>query len=413
LKLIFSEPNIFGKLLECVSKFVDKVHFEVDQNGVRIKSIDPDDFCYIDLLLKKSFFSNRESYNKTSFGIDVSKFSRFLPSLMSADSLSMTIDENGLVLEAIKKWSARFKINFLEQDPYDLPEPKQFRYESVAEIDASEFSKLVKTASAISNELKLTIDGKRFSIEATSGDYSFIGEPSKAVTIESGEHSISAFVIASYIKTLGGLINKCSKVCIRISENSPVQLDLQYRKDGVFSFVLSTKRRGLSSGKKMDRNGASLPRLTVSRLPEFLLYLAACPAGAETGFLQDAGLETSGGDYARMSQELGLTDHSGGKLRLTKEGEIFTNLLQNNQNQAKSFLHGRAFSRIGAYKVLLDSLKDRSLTPEELFEEINERQKDESNYVIDRQDLSTLLGLAIWCEIIDKKLALYYLKRDE
>lgn len=412
MKLVCSEPQIFGKLFECVSKFVDKVHFDIDENGVRIRSVDPDDFCYIDLWLKNSFFVNHESHPKTSFGIDVTKFSKFLPSITSADTLSLITEGNGLVLEAAKKWTARFKVNFLEQDLYNLPEPKKFKYEASAEIDANEFSKLVNTASAISNEIKFTINGKKVNLAASSGDYSFTGEPSIAFTIENGDKNISSIVIASYIKALGGLINKCSKVRVRISDTSPVQLELQYHDCGVFSFTLSQKRKGISSDNIVDRNGTSLPRLTVTHLPEFLLYLTACPAGEKTKFLQDAGLETSGGDYSRMAQELGLATRFEGKLKLTREGEVFTNLLQNDQGQAKTFLHGRAFSKIASYKVLVNSLREKSLTPEELFEEINGRQKELSAYPIDKQDLSTLLGIAIWCEIVDKKLALYYLKRE-
>ena len=411
MKLVCSEPQIFGKLLECVSKFVDKVHFDIDTNGVRIRSVDPDDFCYIDLLLKNSFFGT-DIRTKMSFGIDVSKFSKFLPTLISADTLSLEIDANGLLLEATKKWKARFKINFLEQDPYDLPEPKKFKHDASAEVDSSEFSKLVNTAAAISNEIKFTISPEKFLIGTSSGDYSFTGEPSKVAILEKVNKSVSSSVIASYIKTLGGLINKCSKIYVRISDNTPVQLDMQYKDIGVFSFVLSHKRKGASSNNVTDRNGTSLPRLTVSRLPEFLLYLTACPSGEETRFLQDAGLETSGGDYSRMAQELGLASRSASKLKLTREGEVFTNLLQNDQGQAKTFLHGRAFAKIAAYKVLVNSLKEKSLTPEELFQEINSHQKNLSMYQIDKQDLSTLLGLAIWCEIIDRKLALYYLKRE-
>ena len=33
---------------------------------------------------------------------------------------------------------------------------------------------------------------------------------------------------------------------------------------------------------------------------------------------------------------------------------------------------------------------------------------DVRKYEIDRQDLTTLLGLAIWCGVVDRKLALYY-----
>lgn len=134
MRFTFAEPEIFGKLFECVSKFVDETHFDINENEMRIRSIDPDDFCYVDLLLRKSFFDPYETTGKLSFGIDVSRFSKFLPSLASAQAISMITNEGGLVLEAAKDWVIQFKINFLEQDPYDLPEPKRFKYEAFADI---------------------------------------------------------------------------------------------------------------------------------------------------------------------------------------------------------------------------------------------------------------------------------------
>ena len=414
MRFTFTEPEVFMKLFECVSKFVDKVHFDISEDGMRVRSIDPDDFCYVDLFLRNSFFKSFQPRQALSFGVDVSKFSKFLPSLVSAHEIAMIVEDNVLALEAVKNWTMQFKVNFLGQDPYDLPEPKKLEYEAFAEIPSKEFSRLVSTASTISNELNFTIKDKQFIMSASSGDYSYLGKPSKVISVENGDsHNVSASVIASYIKTLDGLINKCENVYVRLGNDKPVWLNLKYQDKGDFSFILSHKRKGTRHGKVSDRNGTSLPRLTVTRLPEFLLYLMACPDGEEVRFLHEAGLETSGGDYSRLAQQLNLAERSRGKLKLSKNGEVFANLMQTDQGQAKSFLHALTFSKIISYKVMVDSLKEKALTPEELYQEINKRLEGIAEHSIDRQDLSTLLGLAVWCEVLDKKLAFYYLRKGD
>ena len=52
--------------------------------------------------------------------------------------------------------------------------------------------------------------------------------------------------------------------------------------------------------------------------------------------------------------------------------------------------------------------KKRSMTSDELFRKINNELEKISEHKIDKQDMSTLLGIASWCGIIDRKLALYY-----
>jgi hypothetical protein len=262
--------------------------------------------------------------------------------------------------------------------------------------------------------LTFKITGKNLIISTGSGDYSFSGTPLKPINIDNnGDQIVSASAIASYIKTLTALINKCEKIVVSIGNDKPLRLDLRYQDKGVFSFLLSNKRQNARAHETLDREGTSLPRLTVTKLPELLLYLTACPKGEETRFLQEAGLETSGGDYGRMAQELQLAERLERRLKLSKSGEVFVNLMQNDQNQAKTFLHGLAFSRLESYKAMVDCLKEKALTPEELFLEINKRRNRMSGHSIDRQDLSTLLGLAMYCGILDKKLALYYLKRSD
>jgi hypothetical protein len=412
LNFTFTNPDVFRKFLECVSKFVDKAHFDVCKDGLHIRSIDPDDFCYVEALLRTSFLQRYRPKTKLSFGVDVSKFSKFLPRLASARAISMTVYDEALELEATRNWPMQFRINFLKDDPYDLPEPKRLKYDAFVEIPSKEFSHLINVASTISNELNFTILGKRFIVSARSGDYSYSGEPSTvSKVVNNGAQNVSTSVIANYIKTLDGLINKCETVRVRIGNDKPLQLEFRYQDKGVFSFTLSHKKRSAKQKKVTSRDGSSLPRLTVSRLPEFLLYLKNCPEGEKMGFLREAGLETSGGDYSRMAQKLGMVQSIRGRIKLSGAGDVFVNLMQNNQEQARGFLHTLALSKIKPYKIMMNCLKRKALAPEELYKEINQKLGKKREYSIDRQDFSTLLGLAIWCEIVDKKLALYYLRK--
>lgn len=409
MRLTFSDPIVFRKLFECVSKFIDKAHFDISSESIRVRSIDPHDFCYVDLSLNKSFFKWYQPKPNLSFAVDVSKFSKFLPRLAFADSISMNINEDALEFEAIKKWKMLFRVDMLKEDPFDMPEPKRFSYEAWVDIPTKEFFNVVRAASSISNELVFTIHKDVFSISSAFGDYTFSAELSKLEGIEDkSDQEVSASMIASYINTLGDLIKRCDTVRVWLGNEKPVKLDLIYQDKGVFSFTLSHKRIKTRPKKVKGREGTSLPRLTVTKLPQFLQYLSSCPEGEETRFLVAAGLETSGGDYGRMAKRLELAKRRKGINKLTQKGEIFVNLIQNDLNQAKKFLNMLASKKINAYDVMIKSLKKKPLSPEELYEKINKKLQEEKQHIIDKQDLSTMLGLAIWCGVVDKKLALYY-----
>lgn len=413
MSIVFQEPPISRYIFTTIARFVDKVRFEIGEEALRIKSIDPHDFCYVDLLLLKNFFRSYNITKNQSFSVDISKFRSFLPKISKATQILLNVNNDSIDLVATKNWKMTFRIGFLETDLYNLPEPNKIEYETFAVINAEELSKLVDTGAAISSELIFSIEDKDFIVKSQTGEYSFIGKPSKLLKLKEVNRRIEVSAIASYFASLSPLIRRCDQVQVHLGEGKPIRLDLIYRNKAIFTFVLSHRRRQRRKTVYESREGASLPRLTISKLPEYLLYLSNCPEGETMRRLVSAGLETTGGDYGRMVIKLNLANRSKGKIQITKNGEFFVNLLHNDPKYSKQFLHTLVSAKVDAYNTLLDCLKEKPLAPNEVFAEINRNLREEGKYGIDRQDLSTLLGLAIWCEVVDKKLALYYLKNDE
>lgn len=408
-QIVFQDSSIFRYLFSTIARFVDQVHFEIGSEGIRIKSIDPHDFCYLDLLMLKNFFRDYEVDRDESFGIDISKLRSFLPKISKAKHIAMKVNDNSLDLIASKDWNMIFSIVFLEKDIYNLPEPDRVYYDSYVVLNAKEFSNLVDAASTISSELIFSIEGKDFIIKSNSGDYSFTGNPSQILEFDGKLNKIETFVIASYLSYLTPLIKRCDRIRVQLGNGKPVRFDLMYRDKATFSFILSQRRRKVLRVKIQEsRGGTSLPRLTISKLPEFLLYLSTCTEGESTRVLVAAGLETTGGDYSRMAIKLGLATRRDKRLHITRDGESFINLLKNDPKYSKQFLHKLASSEIEAYEIMLSCLREKPLAPDELFLEINRKLGEARKHRIDKQDLNTLLGLGIWCGIVDRKLALYY-----
>jgi DNA polymerase III sliding clamp (beta) subunit (PCNA family) len=413
MKTTVIESDIFVKSLDVISKFVEKANFCFTENGLRIRSIDEDDFCYVDITLKKVIFENYPFLQK-EFSIDISKFSRLLPKLSRASLLNLEVRDSYIELGIENNLKMAFQVKYLTESYYgSLPEPREIKFDAFVKIESKEFTDLVNTAAAISKELLFTIKQKHFMITAVGGDYSFTGKRIQEIDLPKDIGEISACTLASYLNTIGSLISKCDFVGLWLGNDKPVKLELTYEDKAVFTFYISHKRIKKASEISMDRNGTSLPRLTVTRLPEFLLYLANCPQGEETRFLREAGLETEAGDYSRMAHKLGFIEKFEGKIKLSKSGDIFVNLLQKDPQQAKSFLNNIAVSKIHSYKTMINTLEATPLSPDELFEKLNGMLRNHGGYIIDKQDLTTLLGISIWTEVIDRKLALYYLAKRQ
>ena len=56
MELKIVDVSLFKAIFRGITKFTDVARFDVSNNGIRIRSIDPHDFCYIDIKLQPSFF---------------------------------------------------------------------------------------------------------------------------------------------------------------------------------------------------------------------------------------------------------------------------------------------------------------------------------------------------------------------
>jgi hypothetical protein len=408
------DVDLFKKVFQCLAKFVEKVQCNIDKEGMRIKSIDPHDFCYVDIIFTKNFFNGELPTERLSFGLDISKLSKILSYVIDADRILMRINKEDIEFLIMKNWKIGLKINFLSEGTYNFPEPKKILYDASFEVQPDEFIEIIDKSSAISNELIFTLHGDDFRIQAfsSSHDHHFYAEPVGKLQIW-GKNSqpISVYTIVNYLKALSTLIRECKNVKVWLGNEKPLKIDLIYPDKGVCTFYISPKRGQIKS--KQEKRGTSLPRVAVTKFPDFLTYLANCPNGENLTTLKLVGLETSGGDYTRLGRLLNLVKREGGKVMLTKKGEQFVSIYNKNLTHAKRLLHKNALSKIKLYKLLIKCLKKRPMSLNDLFYEINFMLTERKEKKIDRQDLSTLLGLATWCGIVDRKLALYYFSKSK
>lgn len=405
------DVKIFTDIFRCIVKFVEKIHCDVSRKKFRIRSIDPHDFCYIDIVLNKNFFKTYKVDGKVSFGFDVSKFSKILSGLTKASNIIITLKTGVIEFKTQENWKISYQIQWIDEDPLNLPEPLKLTYNTIIDLPSTEFTKLIKQASNLSNELSISLKQNKLYFTASSIDYSFEAESLKPLKIHSSS-MVSTNVISNYIKTLDSLINRCENVRIFLQKDKPFRLDLSYLDKGKFTFYISHQKLSVRP-KISGRGGTSLPRISMTRFPEFIRFVGKNNDGIEKKLLRMALVETKGGDYTRLGKKLKLVYQYSKKIQLTDKGKEILSLIVNDLENAKLKIHTIALERIPQYKIMIEDLMDRPMTRDEIYKIVNKRLKKEKKYLIDKQDLSTLLGLATWSGALDRQLALYYFGVEE
>lgn len=408
-----SDAILFRKLFQYVTRFIEVAHFDIKKDMIRIRSIDPHEFCYVDIKLYSEFFEEYNAEKELSFAIELSKLSRIL-AVLTAKQIFMRVDEGYINFSTKENWVTMFGVKWLRVDPYILPEPNIFEYEAIANISAEELTDLIQKASAISHEISFSAEvPNKLLVFAIKENYSFTAYPSNSHLQISVKQPVSVSIIADYLKTLTYLISKCESAKLFIGNDKPLRVDLIYGNKGVFSLSFSHKKKEKpKKEEKRDRAGTSLPRISMKLFEKYLIQLSRYPDGADPQILEIANLETKGKDCWRLSDILTLAYKDKGKIKLTPVGEAFASLYEKDRNKAKYFLHMLAKDTIIPYNLMIETL-ETPVSLDELRERINASLEKKAGYKINGQDTSTLLEIAKWCGVLTKKSNLLSFKEQE
>jgi hypothetical protein len=405
-----SDVSAFKSIIQPVTRFSQRAHVEASSKGVRLRSIDPHDFCYVDLHFLPAFFESSDGNGSVEYGLDVSKLGSILQSIPSTSPLQLNFKESQLRLKMKDGGKTFFAVNSLKLDPFDLPEPLKFEYDCSVTISSVQFLNNIKRASAISSEICFTIGDGKFSMSASSGDFSFYTEPEQAIINQKGKSVVSSYVVVGYLRSLTDIISKCENVTIDLNESKPTKLDLHYNKFGKFSFFLSNRKAAENSPTKdkQDRQGLSLPRISITKFPDFLLRITKDPDGVDTETLRLAHVDTAGGDYSRLGHMLGLIETKNKKVLPSPSGEELLRQFQVDQDKGKLELHRIAVQKLPHYKSIMKHLLVHPMPTEEIYDAVNKDLKEMKLPTIAKPDLMTLLAVATWCGSVDRKFSLYY-----
>lgn len=422
MKLKISEVAVFKALFLCVTRFAEIAHFDIQKTGIRIRSIDPHDFCYVDVRLSPSFFEGYVMHeDRFSFGADVGKLKQMLVNVHKDKPLYLEINEGNLQLHLVNKWKTTYKLDWLDTDPYDLPEPLRLEHKVHINIPSEDFFRIIKDASTVSHEICFSALNGKLEASSENQDFSFkskidVGDGISKIDNRakiSRTKPVTAFAIIDYLKTLHELIALCDSVQLGIENELPLRLDISYRGRSSFTFLISNRKLSRTAKQRRRREGMSIPHLSVTKLPEFLEFIETSAEGVDANTLKLAQLETAGGDYTRLATMLDFISKKNGKIFLTIDGKKFVFMLREAPEKARQQLHITALKKLPQYEVIMRHLIERPLSTNEIHDKVNSTLEQKSLPKLSHQDLIVLLGLGTWCKVVDRKMALYYFGKDE
>ena len=120
--------------------------------------------------------------------------------------------------------------------------------------------------------------------------------------------------------------------------------------------------------------------------------------------------ETDDGDFTRIAKLLGLVKRRKGRLYLSEDGLRFAKSLKRDSRPGKRRLHQIIQEKVPEYNKLLNFLSSKPSDVATITDHFKFSKK-KGAIITKKDDIILLLGLATYCNAIDRKLDLYYFEK--
>ncbi|MCL2712472.1 MAG: proliferating cell nuclear antigen (pcna) [Methanomassiliicoccaceae archaeon] len=214
-------------LVNIISTLVDEAKFNVGEDGVNLKAVDPAHVAMVDLTIGKGAF---ESYSATGteMGIDLDKMKEMLKLAGSGDVIDMEQDESqGRLI--IKVGNITRRMNLVDTAGMNDPKVPQLSLPVNVDVAISELQRGMKAAESVSDHIALSADEEAFELfcEGDTDTVSLRLDRTKLAGLSASSKVKSLFPL-DYFSNLVKAVPAETIVKISLGNDYPVKLSFSF-----------------------------------------------------------------------------------------------------------------------------------------------------------------------------------------
>lgn len=243
---MLSNAKIWKNILDAVSTLIDEADFNFDENGIKLRSMDPSHVAMVDLDWQKSAFEDYSCSKPTKARISIKGMLKLLKRVKSDENLEIVFDDEtkkiNLTLKG--KITKKFVIPTLEPGGGEAPTPK-LTFDSKIKILSRTLKEVLDDIQAVSDNVKLETTMEKFVLQA-------IGELSSAtIEIEKGNESLleldvkapskAAFNLSYLTEIVKAGASTSDLLSLEFSTNKPIKLEFELPGQGKLSYYLAPR----------------------------------------------------------------------------------------------------------------------------------------------------------------------------
>lgn len=238
----YPEALVFKTLFEVLSKIIDEVRLEFDEEGMRIRATDPGNTSMVDVRYPRDSFDEYEVENHGSVGLNLAMLMKLLKRAKRGNRFEIKADEETVELRLVSGYTRRYVLRNLEVMLPTLPEG-QLSFSTHLTMLVDPLARVLKDIQVVGEVVvfEYNVGEEKFLAYSTEGQkYRMeLTRQSEALIDMGGEEDAkAAYGVDNLVRTLQ-LTRVSETVRIEFSSDAPLKMEFDLPQGGRFTYLLA------------------------------------------------------------------------------------------------------------------------------------------------------------------------------
>ena len=230
MRLVVNDAPALKAGIDAIVSLVEEGQFEVKNDGLHLKAMDPSQISMVSFTMPKSAFVEYSVSEETKIGIDITQLANVLARGKKGEKAELSVEEGRLVVKFQgEKHKRTFKVPLVEAGERVQREPKiEFRNFAIVKADA--FKETLKDAKLVSSHLRLQLTPEQFIVDVRGENGEVRAEFDKGspeVVELKTESAVKATFPLQYLEDMVKATTASSVVRINLETDRPLKLEYE------------------------------------------------------------------------------------------------------------------------------------------------------------------------------------------
>jgi len=237
----------FKRAIKAIATLIDEGTFTVDDEGLKLRAMDPSRVAMVDFLWGREAFEEFECDEPTKICVNLGELMKILKRAGRGEIVEFSLDETSgrLKITITNGYSRSFQLPILETVEEELPGELKIPFTAKITMGAKELRQAIEDAKLASDHIRIEASKEGVTFKA-SGDVTAMSvdfpRDSEAITkFEVDEETQAAFGLAYLLDIVKAASALSEVVSIEYATDKPIKLDFKLPYEGKLVFYLAPR----------------------------------------------------------------------------------------------------------------------------------------------------------------------------